>query len=324
MSFSTEFKDEILNKKFLTNSERTAFVSAVLRVCGCLHIDSNGPNFRIETENYLLMQRVIDEFKILYDIEIEIVINSNSYIFEKSFTANLPTYATAQIASDTCYVEYVSDKPIAFAEGISIELTNVEEIKAYLLGIVVGGVSITVPQQSAEELDVYTGGYHLEMVFKDEMLAYDIMSAFAEFDIFLKKITKGDLYALYIKDSNMISDFMAFFGANMAVIELNNIIVARSLRGDVNRVNNCLIANIDKTVNAGQKQYIAIKSIERIIGLDKLAPKLKEIAEIRLNNPEYTLEQVAEIIGDGISKSGINHRFRKIIEIAKQVEEDYE
>ncbi len=119
----------------------------------------------------------------------------------------------------------------------------------------------------------------------------------------------------------MLSDFMAFFGGSNAVLELNDIIAYRSVRNDINRIKNCELANLDKSIEAGQKQYLAIKLIEEKIGLESLSEKLREIAIIRLENPDFTLEQIAELAGGDISKSGINHRFRKIMEIAKNLQE---
>ena len=126
---------------------------------------------------------------------------------------------------------------------------------------------------------------------------------------------------LFRSGSEMLSDFMAFFGGSNAVLELNDIIAYRSVRNDINRIKNCELANLDKSIEAGQKQYLAIKLIEEKIGLNSLSEKLREIAVIRLENPDFTLEQIAEIAGGDISKSGINHRFRKIMEIAKNLQE---
>ena len=118
----------------------------------------------------------------------------------------------------------------------------------------------------------------------------------------------------------MISDFMAFFGGSEAVLKINDIMVERLVRNTTNRIKNFELANIDKSVEAGQKQYLAIKLIDEKIGLNSLSDKLRQIALIRLENPDYTLEQIAEEVGGDISKSGINHRFIKIIEIAKALE----
>ena len=321
MSFAQNFKLEILSHELVTNAEKLAFVSAVMRVLGSIHIDSKGRNIEIDSENNTLIQKFCFYLKELYDIDIEIDMQKHSNLQEKSYKAKLPYSYTDKIAEDTNFIIYIGGQAVGFSNGVEADFTSEAELKAYLLGIVASAVSITVPQEI--EGGTYSGSYHLEMTFTNENLAYDIMNYLAQFDIFLKKITRGDFYSLYIKDSNMISDFMAFFGGNNAVLELNNIIAYRSLRNDVNRANNCMLANMDKTILAGQKQYMAIKTIEEKIGLDKLPEKLKELAIVRLNHPDYTLDNIALELG-GVGKSGINHRFRKLMEIASKLEEDSE
>lgn len=321
MSFGSNFKQEILNYDFTTNAEKSAFLSGVMRICGSIHKDNKGVNLEINSDSYSLITRVAKEIKDIYDISLEIDIKNGNFVNEKTFILKLPCNITKQIASDTGMIEYIGDVAVAFSQGIDNEYATDKEIRAFLTGVVCSSVSITVPQLSEENVETYTGGYHLEMVFSNETLAYDVMNYFAQYDIFLKKIERGDMYGLYIKDSNMISDFMAFFGGNNAVIVLNNIIVARSVRNEVNRVNNCFIANMDKAIEAGQKQYLAIKTIDDRIGLASLPAKLRELAVLRLENPDFTLDQLANEIGGNISKSGINHRFRKIMEIAGKLEE---
>lgn len=331
MSFSSSFKEEILTNVLMTAEEKSAFISAVIRMNGSIHIDSKGVNIEVENEHYSLIQKFSEYIKDIYKIEIEIEIIPQTNISPKIFKVKLPSDFTATIANDAGIITYIGDVAVGFCDGVGHELYTEAEIKAYLLGIVACSVSITVPQQTTHigEIDtldkeaysdIYVGGYHLEMVFLQENLAFDIMHYFAQFDILLKKITRGEMFGLYIKGSEMISDFMAFFGASNAVLELANIMVARSLRNDINRANNCAIANIDKSVEAGQKQYKAIKLIEKVKGLDSLPEKLREIANIRLENPDFTLDQVAEIVG--VSKSGINHRFRKLLEIANELKEE--
>ena len=323
MSFSTDFKQEILNNELKTKAERLAFISAVIRQIGSIHISRNVINFEIESESSELINKCVEVIKSLYDIEIAITFHpvENSSKFVKNYyQLTLPAVATKQIATDTNLIEYIGDMAVGFSDGVGFEFNSSEEIKAYLLGIAVTSVSITIPVPSESDSRVYVGSYSLEMRFNNESLTYDIMSYFAEFDIFLKKVKRGEeVYGLYIRDSEMISDFMAYFGGSNAVLELNNIIVSRSVRNKTNRERNCVIANIDKSVMAGQKQYLAIKAIDEKIGLDKLSDKLRELAKIRLDNPDLTLDQIAELVGGGISKSGINHRFRKIMEIANSL-----
>ncbi len=321
MSFNTDFKNEILTTELNTNREKFAFVSAVLRVCGSIHIDSHGTNIEVDNEHYILISKFVNEIKHIYDISVEIDVQRQTNISDKSFKVKLPSNYTERIADDTGFITYIGGHAVGFSSGAYSEFDCKEEIKAYLLGIVASSISITVPTSSASnDLDnVYSGGYHLEMLFYSEHLAYDIMNYLAEFDIFTKKIARGEHFGLYIKDSNFISDFMAFFGASQSVLEINNILVLRSVRNDSNRVRNCELANIDKSIIASIKQVQAIQIINDEIGIDNLPDKLKELALLRLEFTDYTLDELRETLGGDISKSGINHRFRKIMEIAKNI-----
>lgn len=321
MSFCRDFKVEILNNaSFENDDQRRAFVSGVLRQIGSIHICKNMVNIEVESELEELILCLAAQLKQLYNIELTIKISKNDSQKRNLYTLQLPGQATKTIAADTGLILYSGDVAVGFNEDVYFDSDTDDVVKSYLLGLVASSAYITVPVQSKQDADVYEGGYSLEMRFSGEQLAYSVMNYFAERDIFLKKVERGEAYCLYMRDSEMISDFMAFFGGSNAVIAINDILVARSVRNDINRAQNCVIANIDKTIEAGQKQYMAIKLIEEKMTLEKLPPKLREIAEIRLENPDYTLDQIAAMTSDKISKSGINHRFRKIMEIAKTLQ----
>ena len=321
MSFSTDFKSEIIKKNILeSREEKLAFISAVFRQNGSIHIIKKVVNIEVESEFEELIFRLTRELKELYDFEITIKSKIDPYFKKRINILELPPTATKIIAQDTGMIVYCGDMAVGFSEGNLNEYTDDKLIKAYLLGIAVSSANITVPNLKDEISKIYEGGYSLEMRFYNEYTAYSVMNYFAEYDILLKKVEKTDSFALYIRDSEMISDFMAFFGGSEAVLKINDIMVERLVRNTTNRIKNFELANIDKSVEAGQKQYLAIKLIDEKIGLNSLSDKLRQIALIRLENPDYTLEQIAEEVGGDISKSGINHRFRKIIEIAKALE----
>lgn len=322
MSFSTNFKLEILNKnQFETREEKLAFVSAVFMQNGSIHISKHAVNIEVENELQELVYRLATELKSLYDFEISISSKNVPYLKRNLFVLKLPAAATKQIAEDTGMIIYSGDMAIGFSDVTVNEYIDEKLIKAYLLGITLSSASVAVPIQSQNDRNIFEGGYSLDMRFNNENIAYSVMNYFAQFDIFLKKVNRNDIFSLYIRGSEMLSDFMAFFSGSNAVLELNDIIAYRSVRNDINRIKNCELANLDKSIEAGQKQYLAIKLIEEKIGLESLSEKLREIAIIRLENPDFTLEQIAELAGGDISKSGINHRFRKIMEIAKNLQE---
>lgn len=319
MSFSTDFKKEILYNSLNSKNQKIAFLSAVLRQSGSLHISKKVLNIQVECELYELILRLADEIKNLYDTELNIKVYNDGNLKKTIYTLELPQQITQIIAKDTGLIQYEGDSAVSFLDSIYDNNFDDMELKAFMLGIAVSSANITVPVPSKTDSDVYEGSYSLEMKFNSENIAYEVMEYFAQYDILLKKVERNDNFYLYLRESEMISDFMAFFGGSNAVLELNNIIVSRSVRNKTNRERNCVIANIDKSVMAGQKQYLAIKKIDEKIGLDKLSEKLRELAKIRLENPDLTLDQIAELVGGGISKSGINHRFRKIMEIANSL-----
>lgn len=317
MSFTSEFKEEILTRRFNSSDENLAFVSGVASVAGALKINEKKRySIEIISDRYDLTAAVNDALFSVYggDYEINIRTLENN---EKEFSIALGGDNFPQIASEIGYISIRNGALIPNSGGIGIRLTGDKDIKAFIIGIAAVLATVVVPSKTG---DSYSGGYHFEMLFNDKQLADDIAQLLLKYNIHLKKIIRGDEYGLYIKDSETICDMLAFVGANNAVLELNNIMCAKELMNIVNRQQNCSMANIDKTVNAGQKQIAAIQKIDKIVGINTLPEKLREIAVLRLENPSLTLDELAELTGGRISKSGINHRLRKIIVFADEVE----
>lgn len=321
MSFTSEFKEEILTKRFNSSGENLAFVAGVSAVAGALKIDEK-KRYSIEviSDSYDLTASVNDALFSVYggDYEVNIRTLENN---EKEFSISLGGDNFPQIASEIGYISIKNGKLIPNSGGIGIRLISDKDIKAYIIGIVAISATVVVPQKTG---DSYSGGYHFEMLFNDEKLADDIARLLLKYGIILKKVLRGDEYGLYIKDSEMIKDMLAFVGANNSVLELVNIIGIKELRNNVNRQQNCSIANIYKAVDAGQRQLAAIQKIDKVIGINAMPEKLREIARLRINNPSLTLDELADLTDGKISKSGINHRFRKIIELADGIDSKLE
>ena len=127
---------------------------------------------------------------------------------------------------------------------------------------------------------------------------------------------RKNIAILYVKDSESIADFLVYVNAMSAKLKLENVIIGRSLRNTANRQRNCIAANIDKSVNAGERQLAAIATIRKRGLFEGLTPQLKEIVIAREENPEATLDELAAKLG--ISKSGANHRLAKLVTIAEQ------
>ena len=164
-------------------------------------------------------------------------------------------------------------------------------------------------------------GYHMEFVSQSHEFLQEFAEILAEYNIIGKIFERKNAFVLYIKDATTIQDLLALVGANNSVMEIANEIAARELRNKVNRQVNCINANINKTVEASLRQVEAINTIIDTIGLESLPEDLQEVAVLRLANQEESLDELLKLSTIKLTRSGLNHRFRKIIKIAKDLEE---
>ena len=190
----------------------------------------------------------------------------------------------------------------------------------YVRGVFLGCGSLSVP--SAEDARAERrSGYHLEFSFTNEGYANDFTRLLMRNGIVANRTKErtrsSEKYVVYVKDSEGVSDGLALIGAEKAVLELNEAVVALSVKSSVNRRNNCDLANMTRTANAAVGVAEAIEIISAKQGLDTLPPKLLEAAEARINSPDVPLAKLAYELG--ISKSGLKHRYDKIEEIARRL-----
>lgn len=203
-------------------------------------------------------------------------------------------------------------------QNISLATKSVDEIKNFAKGMFLGcGTSSIKISEKANEKT--SSGYHLEFSSKSLPLLREFSHVLAQFDISPKLITRKNLFVLYLKDAEQVCNLLALVGANNSVLVLQNEIAMRDFRNKINRQTNCLSGNISKTVEASLKQLDAIKKIDRKIGLDKLPPDLEEVALLRLANPEEPLNVLLQLSNIKLTKSGLNHRFRKLISMAEKM-----
>ena len=158
--------------------------------------------------------------------------------------------------------------------------------------------------------------YHLEILFKSKKKTEEVKEIIQNFGIDIKFTKKDSQYMLYLKDGEEISSFLALIGANKAVIKFEEVRVIKDTRNNINRLVNCETANLNKTINAAVKQIDAIKKLKKNKQFDKLPENLKEIANLRIENPDATYEDLGKLLSKPIGKSGVSHRLEKIVEIA--------
>lgn len=207
------------------------------------------------------------------------------------------------------YVITSKDKTIFTLLNNEISLTNDIEEKAFVRGVFLGSGSINNPKNK----------YHIEIIFKEEKVAQRVLKILEKYEIYFKILEKLNGTSIYSKDGEEISKFLAFIGANSAVLKFEDIRVYREMRNNVNRLVNCETANLTKTVGAAVKQIEAIKMIKQKGKLNEMTDNLKEIAELRIQYPEASLVELGEKLNPPIGKSGVNHRLKAIIKIAEEL-----
>ena len=179
-----------------------------------------------------------------------------------------------------------------------------EEKKAIIRGTFMGGGSVNNPDNE----------YHLEVDLSDEKNQKFLIDLLKDFQINVKKFKNS----IYIKEGEEISKFLALIGANKAVMQFEDIRIQREMRGKVNRLVNCKTANLNKTINASVEQISAIKKLQQTGEFNKLDDNLKEIAILRLENPDMSLVELGKLLKQPIGKSGVNYRLKRIMEIADE------
>ena len=180
---------------------------------------------------------------------------------------------------------------------------------AYLRGAFLVCGAITNPQVD----------YHLEFSVPYYNLSHDLMTLMGEMGLLAKCVKRKGDYVVYFKESEQIEDCLTMMGAVSASLELMNVKMIKDIRNNANRVANCESANIDKTVAAALVQAEAVRRIESTVGFDSLPEELRELCRLRLANPDYSLRELGECLEPPISRSGVNHRFRRIMEIAENL-----
>lgn len=189
-----------------------------------------------------------------------------------------------------------------------VNFENIDQAKGLVRGVFLGGGSITEPNSR----------YHLEIRLETEDAREEIKRILEKFNIKVKLLDRKYSYSIYIKDGEEISKFLALIGANSSVLKYEDIRVLKETKNNVNRKVNCETANLNKTINASVVQINAIERIKKRKKWNSLPPNLKEIAELRLENPDATLDELGKMLSDPIGKSGVNHRLKRIIEISEE------
>lgn len=305
MSFCSMIKTEI-SKTESNYAEKSAELSAIIR-----NIAQIDKNITIHTENSAFARRIFTSIKDIFGINSEIVTNRKLGTTKKHIYNVIIEEKQQEILKDLG----IYDENNKFLNSPKDYLLDSDEEKqAYLRGIFLSTGSVNDPK---------TARYHLELLIHNQQHAKVINKLINDYDLNSKIILRNNGYMIYIKEAEKISDFLRMIKSSGGVMYFEDIRIYRDHKNMTNRLNNCEQANIEKTIKTASEQIKDINLIEKEIGLALLDDKLHTAATYRLKYPESTLTELSEIItletSEKISKSGLNHRFRKIKEIAKNI-----
>ncbi len=301
MSFSANVKEEMTGLPLegygcCAQSE----LAGVVLAAGSLHRKDGVLRAEITTESPNIARRVYRLIKRLYGVAPEIEQHERRRL-NRNFSYSVV------LGHDTAARKLLVDCGLLGGEG-SIPRALVRKSccrNALLRGLFLGCGSMSDPGR----------GYHLEMVFDSEERAAAVVALLGVEDINARSMARRGRQVVYVKEADHISQFLVLTQAHTHMLAFEGIRVEKGVRNSVNRVVNCDTANLEKTLAAAERQADSIRCIERLRGLASLPESLRQAAEARLENPDASLDALAAILG-GVSKSGLNHRFKRLMEIA--------
>lgn len=310
MSYTSDIKKEIIAR--LKNGagsfeEKKACLSAFVRASGYLGVSGGEPTFFLVTETESVAEYFTQLFYELFDTELYITHATRD---SKRGRAKLVLQCPPEFSATALLRLGISDGK-AIIEGVHPSLVKTEdEAVAYIQGAFLGGGSCILPKGTGT-------GYHLETVFDEESVARDFCDILGEMELIAKLTYRKESFVAYIKSKEAISDFLSVVGAENALKKFSMLVEQRDESNRDNRARNCIAGNADKTAIASVKQVLAIEKIKKETGFEPLSEELKALAKTRLKHPEKSLRELAGTMG--ISKSCINHRMRKLMEIAEEL-----
>ncbi|QSZ28143.1 DNA-binding protein WhiA [Aceticella autotrophica] len=314
MSFSSVTKNELSKIYPPDICCKIAELAALTRSIGTISIYGHQRmSLSFITENASVARLIFKLIKDIFGITSEVMVKRNSH-FKKSlsYLILIPEKSYAETILKVVKILNNGEDGIKLNYGIDKDIIKYKCCKrAYLRGVFLGGGSLSDPEK----------GYHLEFITQNIAHAKDLKGLINSYHLHSKIIARKNNYVVYLKEGENIVDILNIIGAHKSLLNFENIRVFKDMRNKVNRLVNCETANLTKTINASIRQIENIDYIKQTVGLNNLPDSLKEIAEIRLKYPDISLKELGQMLVPPVGKSGVNHRLRKIEEIALKIKE---
>jgi len=307
MSFASETKKELTNLEIKPCCVR-AELSALIRMNGSMSFSNRKLIVDIQTENAAIARRIYTLIKKSYDVPVELLVRKKMRLKKN----NVYIVRLSQQAKEILEDMKILGEGFTFIHDIASDLIKKKCCKrSYLRGAFLAGGSVNNPE---------TSSYHLEIASLYKEHNDSLCELMNKFGLNSKTLERKKGYITYLKEAEKITEYLNIVGAVNALLRFEDVRIVRDMRNSVNRLVNCETANLNKTIGASIRQVENIRYINDTVGLHILPEKLREIAELRLHYTDVTLKELGEMVAGGtISKSGINHRLRKIDEIADKL-----
>lgn len=300
MSFTVKVKEELLGLDTKSKSE----LAAIMKMSGSLGIASQGLTLSITTENAKIARHIYELLLSFYQVKSDIRHHQKTNLRKNRVYTVFLDEKVEDILSDL----HLADAFFGIQEGIDpLILSDDEASRAYLRGAFLSNGSMRDPE---------SGKYQLEIVSVYLDHAQGLASLMQRFLLDAKTIERKKGAVTYLQRAEDIMDFLIVVGAMEAMAEFEAVKILRETRNDINRANNAETANIARTVTASMKTINNIVKIMETSGLESLPIDLQEVAHLRVNHPDYSIQQLADSLSKPLTKSGVNHRLRRINKIA--------
>ena len=310
MSFSSKVKGEL--SLHLGNGRHCeiAETAAIVNICG--HTAVFGEHFclKIQTENFHVAKKCFTLLKNTFNMIAEVSVRSSGR--KHVYTVLVRDFSKAEAILKATGLLYSENGKTQLEKRIySPVVSSICCRRAYIRGAFLSVGSVNDPEKN----------YHMEFVLADEFSAEQLKELINSFGLDAKVVERKEHFVVYLKEGEQIVDLLNIMEAPLALMDLENVRIMKEMRNDINRKVNCETANLNKVVGAAVKQLEDIEYIEEKIGLSSLPEQLEEIARLRLEYPDKSLKELGSFLSTPVGKSGVNHRLRKISNIAEALRE---
>ncbi|WLV23951.1 DNA-binding protein WhiA [Aciduricibacillus chroicocephali] len=307
MSFASEIKKELTGIE-VDSCCTYAELAALVRMNGAISFSRMDYTLDVQTENAAIARRIYTLIKSVYKYPVELLVRKKMKLKKNNVYIVRLKRNVAELLKDLGILREANiltrDIPDKYLQNNCCK-------RSYLRGAFLAGGSVNNPE---------TSSYHLEIFNFYKEHNHALCCLLNDFGLKSRELERKNGYIVYIKEAEKITEFLNIIGAYNALFKFEDVRIVRDMRNSVNRLVNCETANLNKTIGAAFRQIESIKYIQETVGIEALPEKLQEIARLRIEHQDVSLRELGELASGGnISKSGVNHRLKKIDDFAEKL-----